>query len=863
MLEIYGLRTEYKINPLGMDEPQPRFFYKLRGDSLAQSARRLQVEGPSGECCWDSGWVESGESIQIVYAGTALCAHSRYHWRVKVRDEQGRESDWSQEDAWFETGFLGGAWQAQWIAGYTGQANLRPVQRMRRQFNLPQPIQSARLYITSLGLYEAYLNGEKVGDAVFTPGWTDYYTRVQYQAYDVTELLQAGENCLAVQLGEGWYCGHIARHWYQGDVTYGGHPALLAQLQVTCADGSTHTVITDGSWEQLQQRVIRYSDIYQGEHCEYWRENPAWKTGAKVAWSVSPVHVEEHQLQIDWQDGAPVRVREELPPRSITRRANGNYVVDFGQNLTGRERLHLKNTLPGTLIHIRHGEMLNPDGSVYTENLRSAAAETVYVTGGNPEEVYEPLFTFFGFRYLEISGWPGELTDEMLCARVIYSDLPVSGHFQCSNPLLNQLYHNIVWGQKGNFLDVPTDCPQRDERYGWTGDTQVFANTATFNFFCPEFYRKWLRDLNANQSQGHFPAIAPNPYQRGHTPGATAWSDAGLIVPWIMYQKYGDTEVLQRYCENMSRWLEVQVEAAGGSLLVKNARYGDWLNLDAPTSEELISTAYLAGMHKLLAEIYQVLGREQDCLEHQRKYEQVRKCFGENFFSPEGELLERTQTAALLALHFRLVPENAYANTVNFLLQDIRETRKLHLSTGFVGTPLLLPVLSSLGQTGLAYALLEQTTYPGWLYPVTQGATTCWERWNSWTEADGFGNVGMNSFNHYAYGAVAEWFFQNIGGLRMQNGLSQRGGKQLLLAPEPGQSLDEASVEYETLYGKVTSHWWRQGDRLIWEFSLPCNTSARIVPPGDKCIPVLDIPGLSLNADGDIFAAPGSYRLEL
>ena len=882
MLQVVDLQVEYKTNPIGMDEYVPRFYYTLEGDSLCQSARQIVVTCECGKVVWDSGWVEDDVTFQIEYAGEFLKPFTRYYWKVRVQDEAGAESDWTDGTAFFETGFLGGAWEGKWISFAQTDCYLQEVGRLRGDFtvNSKKKVAKARLYVTALGLYHAYVNGTNVTEDLFTPGWTQYDKRVQYQAYDVTDMLAKGKNALCFELAEGWYGGLLPRHWLSGGKKTYDYPKLLAELHITYADGTKEKVLTGNDFKRIYitgdnsgMSRIKMSDIYMGE--TYWsmEQGNVW---LEKDWSMGPgpkfgspggvglcVHdTLKDAPEIVWQSGAPVRHIMDVKPVSITKRKNGNWIVDFGQNLTGRERIHLKDIEAGTMIVIRHGEMLTADGCLYTENLRDAAATTTYICHCNKaEEVYEPSFTFYGFRYVEITGWPGKLTANQIEARVIHSDLKRTGTFTCSEPLINQLYSNVIWGQRSNFLDVPTDCPQRDERLGWTGDTQVFANVASFNMYSPEFYTKWLADLNACRTpDGAYTHFAPFPYGNPWG-GVTGWSDAGVICPWVMFRKFGDTRLMRKYYDNMCQWLDWQINKANGSLIVKNAHYGDWLNMDAPTDERLLSTAYMGGMNKLVADMAALLGQYDDYEYRMHRYEQVKEAYVKEFFTTKGELKVKTQTAALLSLAFGLVPEKWIAKTVAFLVKDIRVTHDLHLSTGFLGTPLLLKVLTEYGEVDLAYDLLMQTTYPGWLYPVTQGATTMWERWNTWTKDDGFGDVGMNSFNHYAYGAVAEWFYETICGIQdMTDCVCCGGFHRFRLAPQFGKKLSHAAATFQSMSGEITSSWKRTGKKVVWSFTVPCNTMAEIVLPDGVKLPKAK--GITVE-DGLAVALPGEYKLTL
>ena len=909
-LSVSDMCVEYKSRPIGMDEPKPRFSYRLSPVAGAwtvldpettppkhQTARRIVVkEKKSGRQVWDSGWVESGETIQIEYEGEPLKPFTAYTWSVTVKDEKGRisESDDTCTGPYyfastFETGFLGTPWEAEWIGTEPHSENLQPVPIFRGEMpSVPDAVE-ARLYITALGLYKPYLNNRDVfketttslssnAPVCMTPGWTDYYHRVQYQAYDVTELIGKNtKNILTIYLAEGWYSGRISRLWSDGNKpTYGDQPLLKAELHVRRADGSVAKLVTNKKWKYKDSKYVM-SDIYDGEHFDSTIDTAGQPYRDAVVFKSKALD----RIAVEWNSGEFVRKHETFHPESIRKLDDGTWIVDFGQNFTGRERINLHgNAEKGDVVRVRHAEMLNPDGTLYTDNLRSAKATTTYVSQGHHEVgVYEPQFTFYGFRYLGIEGWPNRLGAETIdrfsrdcvSAVAIYSALKQTGTFTCSEPLLNQLFKNIVWGQKSNFLDVPTDCPQRDERLGWTADTQVFANAATYNMDAAAFYTKWLRDLNLCQSpEGGYPSFAPDQYKYYETKGsdffgyAAGWSDAGLIVPWILYTKYGDKRVLELYFDNMLKWLDFQERKSEGTYIIDNAVYGDWLNMGADLSKPFVSTAYFAAMNTLAARIARAIGREEDARKREEVFRKTKAAFRARFMDENGELKEKTQTAALFVLDFGLFDEKERQNALEFLVKDITETRNLHLSTGFLGTPLLLRVLTENGQVDLAYKLLLQTSFPSWLYPVTQGATTMWERWDSWNEERGFGDVSMNSFNHYAYGAVADWFYETICGIRpITDDPSARGFKRFRLEPQPGHELKSASASYDSVYGHIESGWERGDDGLVLKFRVPCNTTAEVVfpCPADK---VPEVPGIARDeAKGVWIAVPGVYSVVL
>ncbi len=855
MLLIQNLLVEYKKNPMGMDEPCPRFFYELTGDgsSRYQSAYRITVAAEcadSTKTVWDSGIVKADRTVQIEYHGEALLPFTRYVWTVQVWDEHGAAS--ASASSWFETGFLSVRWRAKWIhPNWCGTC----LSRMLRDFSCTKKVCRARLYSTALGVYDVYLNGIKIGaEDLLKPGWTDYFERVQYQAYDVTELFaQPGNYTLAVTLAGGLFT-------CKG---YGGCPMFSGELHLDYEDGSREIISTDKDWKAFYIHIrnpMRNSHLYNGEIYEAWEETD-WKMPGGDRFYAVAVKVADEKtysslssLHVVWQSGPAIRRMKKMIPVSITKRPNATWLVDFGQNFTGREFFRLKNTMQGSTIVIKHGEMLNPDGSLYVENLRNAWQRTIYTTGTHDVEEYEPQYTYYGFRYLEISGWcGGTMTADDIYAYAVYSDLEETGSFQCSEPLLNQLYSNIVWGQRSNFLDVPTDCPQRDERQGWTGDIQVFGNVATYNMACGDFFTKWLEDLNLAQSlDGAYPHIAPKVSREKRFAGASGWGDAGITTPALMMLKYGDERIVRKYFRNMVAWLDWQIAEAGGAYLVKNAAFNDWLNIDARMDETYLSTACLGGMLCLLSGVAEKIGETQVAERLRSLYGSVKEAFCTAYFDADGVLNQKTQTSAVMALHYGLYPdENARKKTLAYLKKDIVENRGLHLSTGFLGTPLLLKTLTENGESDLAYDLLCQTSYPGWLYPVTQGATTMWERWNSWTEQDGFSDPEMNSFNHYAYGAVGDWFFETICGIQPK----YDGGKEhFRLAPIPGKRLKYASASYHSLYGEITSGWkWLEDGIFVWNFTIPANTTAEIVPP----------PGFTpADEQSNIRqAVPGSYEL--
>jgi len=850
----HRLRCEYRKAPLGMDVEHPRLSWAVGDTSRGamQSAYQIQVASTPEHLArgdadvWDSGRVESSRSIQVPYDGSALQSGERYWWRVRTWDEEGNASAWS-EARWWEMGLLDESdWrQARWIEPpWTPDTTApQPSPMMRNEFVLNAEahggIERARLYATAHGLYKMHLNGRRVSDQLFTPGWTSYHQRLQYQTFDVTDRVHDGANVLGAVLGDGWYRGHLG--FTNGRNRYGTTLALLAQLVVEYTDGTTRTVATGPDWRATRDGPIRRSDIYMGETYDARRERTGWSTpGYSGVGGWQPVRRADHAKGVLVAPAdPPVRRIQTLKPVRIFETPNGTTVADMGQNMVGWVRLTADGA-PGDTLTLRHAEALDQEGNLYTKNLRAAAQTDTLILGKEPV-TYEPHFTFHGFRYVAIDGSPGELSKDDLTGVVIHSDMRPTGHFESSSPLVNRLQHNIVWGQKGNFLDVPTDCPQRDERLGWTGDAQVFAETATFNMGVADFFTKWLRDLAADQYEsGSIPWVAPDVLEEAigeKRGGAAGWGDAGVIVPWVLYRRYGDTRILRRQYESMAAWVAFAREQAknGSNTYVWNTgwHFGDWLayNTDrsdypgATTSKDLIATAYFAHSTHLMAKTARVLGKEENAERYEQLFENIRAAFQREFVTPQGRVTSDTQTAYVLALAFDLLPEAQRDKAVRRLADDVRG---FHLTTGFLGTPDLTHVLTRRGETELAYDLLMRTEYPSWLYPVTKGATTMWERWDGIKPDSSFQDPSMNSLNHYAYGAVGDWLYQTVAGLQP----AAPGYKRIRIAPKPSDTLTHARALYESLHGRIASSWQRTDERFRLTVDVPPNTRATVRLPG-------------------------------
>jgi alpha-L-rhamnosidase len=843
-LTVEGLRVEYLSNPIGIDVVQPRLSWRITSTrrNTMQAAYQLQVGASEASLAggakllWDSGKKVSDASVFVDYGGPPAVSRTRCYWRVRVWDASGRTSPWSPVAYW-ETGLLQPAdWTAQWIGPPSTAADSLPSPSplLRRGFQVVDRVRAARLYVTSLGLYELRLNGQRVGDQLFTPGWTSYNHRLQYQTYDVTALLRPGANVLGAMLGDGWYRGQLG--FFGQRNLYGRRLALRAQLEIRYESGRIERVVSDSGWKMTTGPVLA-SDIYGGETYDARQERSGWATApyddrewAAVALVDAPPSVLVASLS------PPVRRVRELRPVAIRRAPSGETIFDLGQNFTGWARLSVRGPA-GTTVTLRFGEVLDKGGDLYTANLRAAAQTDRYTLSGKGREVFEPHFTFHGFRYVAVAGLAAPPDSTTITGIAVSSDLPQTGSFVTSDSLLNQLQRNIVWGQRSNFLDVPTDCPQRDERLGWSGDAQVFARTAAFNMDVAGFFEKWLSDVAADQDpSGSVPWVIPNPLGGDSIrfAGTAGWSDVAVIIPWTMYLTYGDRRLLERQYSSMRAWVDYARRRAGTDLIWRPGwQFGDWLALHsddpsypgATTSTDLIATAFLAHSTDLVSRTAAVLGREGDATEYRARFREIRDAFDREFVSRTGRVGENTQTAYALAIAFDLLPDSLVPAAAGRLAQDV-EARDHHLTTGFLGTPYLLHVLGATGHVGTAFQLLAQRTYPSWLYPITRGATTMWERWDGIRPDSSFEDPGMNSFNHYAFGAVGDWMYQNIGGIDVDP--AAPGYRRSRIAPRPGAGLTSASASLETSYGTLKSAWSLEGQRFVLDVTIPANTSAEV-----------------------------------
>jgi len=875
-LQITDLQCEYQSAPLGLGSAKPRLSWKLSSErrGASQAAYQVLAGTAKGEAdLWDTGRIESDQSIHVEYAGAPLTSRQRVYWQVKVWDETGAETE--SESAWWEMGLLERSdWTGEWIGSEIvgGPKEIPPVPFVRGEFLADKQVASARLYVTALGLYEFHINGRRVGADYFTPGWTHYGKRVQYQVYDVSDFITQGTNAAGALLGDGWYCGHFA---WKDRQYYGDRPELLAQIEIVYEDGSRSAVTTDSTWKTSTGPILE-SDMLMGERYDASKELSGWATSGYDDESWSPVTIfSDPGIDLTAMQGPPVRATQELspiaPPVLMETTDGPVRIYDLGQNMVGWARIRVSGEA-GTTVRLRFAEVLNPDGTLYITNLRSAKATDYYTLKGEGEEEWEPRFTFHGFRYVEVSA----LEPLSITGVVLHSDTPWSGEFSCSDPLVTQLQKNITWGQRGNFFEVPTDCPQRDERLGWTGDAQVFIRTAAFNMNVAPFFHKWLQDVRDSQYEdGAVPMVVPDEAGskaafQDASDGGPAWSDAAVICPWTIYLCYGDKRILEDNYTMMSRYVD-QLEAKSVNLirshpdLTGHLGFGDWLSINADTAQDLIGTAFLAHCAHLLSKIAGILGKTDGEQHYAELSERVKKAFQRRFLTEDGLLVTPSQTSCLLALHFDMVPQDKREGILKVLVRDIKR-RGNKLSTGFVGSPYINLVLTEYGRNDVAYDLLAQKEWPSWLYAVTQGATTIWERWDGWTHDKGFQDPGMNSFNHYAYGAIGAWLYSTVAGIKID--LEAPGYKNSILRPQPGGDLTWASASLETEFGRIASAWTKEDGRFKWTVTVPPNTTATAYVPTTEASSVTEsgkpIEGRPIYIHGAVVCKlqPGTYEFE-
>lgn len=896
----HALQAEYHRGPIALGTTAPRLSWKVKPAqagtrNLVQSAYEIQAAKSADAFdtapLWSSGKIASAATDQIEWKGSPLASRDRVSWRVRVWDGKDQPSAWS-EPASFGIGLLDPVdWTALWISAkddgtfetkeniqnfvndpVRGKLHVTPAKHFRKDFEAPA-VTRATLHATALGVYNVEINGLRVSDEVLAPGWSAYQRRIHSQTYDVTALVKAGKNTIGTTLADGWYSGYVAYGLLtdqeglvpgiNGRYYYGISPAVRVQLELELSDGSRRTIATDTTWK-CSTGPITESDILMGESYDARKEMPGWSSPGfdDSKWQPAVCKTGSN-AKIEPHPGNPVRPIEQIVPKSVREHAPGVHVFDLGQNISGVIRLKVKGKA-GDKVKIRYAEVLHNDGRLSTENLRCARAVDTYILKGDPNgEAWTPEFTYHGFQYVELTGFPGTPDKNAVTGIVLHSDTPLHGKFECSDPMLNQLHSNMVWTQRANFFEMPTDCPQRDERMGWTGDAQIYVRAATFNADIAAFYTKWLRDLNDDQwDYGAYPAYAPRPLARPNEHHAAGWMDAGVICPWTIWQVYGDTRVIREHWRKMNdfmAWRASRDPELKGAL--DDCNFGDWLSLgDVKTPIPFIDLAYHAYDARLMSEMAAAIGDQAASNKYKAQAAKVAAAFQKAYLQPDAKLAVHNQSAYAMALFFDLIPA-AQKDAAAGHLAALVKANGNKMTTGFLGTRPLLPALSATGHHDLAGVLMQQREFPSWGYEVDNGATTIWERWNSYIKGKGVHEPTMNSFSHYAFGAVCEWMFADLAGIDR----AAPGFDKVKIAPRPTGTITHASAGMETRHGALSCSWKIENGTFTADVVVPPNTTAEITLPvkgevseGGK--PAKEAPGIREATGNRLIAGSGVYR---
>ncbi|HTI99149.1 MAG TPA: family 78 glycoside hydrolase catalytic domain [Dongiaceae bacterium] len=865
-LSPVNLLCESKSNPIGLTETAPRLSWQVvaapgvRGQF--QRAYQIQVASTpdlltanTGDL-WDTGSVATNRTTQIAYAGAPLGSEQPCYWHVRVWDQDGQASAWSSPARWSlgllpATNALVNPWTAQWIgrddAPLLGNTNdnktYRAATQLRKDFVLSETPTHAVLYVTSLGLVEPHLNGGRVGADYFVPGWTDYNKRVYSRAYDVTGRLHPGTNTLGALLGDGWFRGNIS---ILGQNYYGTNTRMAAELHLQYAGGSNEVIATDGSW-LAGFGPIQQSDIQSGEHYDARLETSGWDNAgySNPAWSLVSTGATVKPLILEAPAEA-VRPQQLLMPVAVTQPQAGHYVVNFGQNFAGWVRLTVSNQPPGTRIVLKFSEWLNPDGTVFRDNLRSAAATDTYICKGGAVETWEPHFTYHGFQYVDVQGLSAAPAPGTVVGVVVHSDLAPAGAFACSDTQINRIYTNMLWTMRANYFDIPTDCPQRDERMGWCDGTEI-TRSGIFAMQGESFFSKWYQDMvDGKLDATTFPQMAPSPHKNFGF--ASGWADSAVLVPYSMYQTYGNTRLAERFYTDMQSHLQ-HYAATAKNFIGQSGSYGDWLAVDTSTPGNLVSTAFYAGCAGEMAELAAALGKTNDAIMYRALFTNIFNAFQENYVSADGTVGSGSESGYVIALYFDLLTP-AQQTQVAAKLAAAVQAQNGHPSTGMVATHWLLPMLARVGRSDLAYAMLAKTNYPSWGYCLNLGATTIWEHWAS-VNADGTVNTNvynypMNSLNHANLGTCAEWFHSGILGIDAL----QPGFQKISINPQPGGGLTWASGYYDSIHGRITSAWTNTATSFNLSVSVPANTTAEVHIPTTNAAAITESGLPAANAPG-------------
>jgi len=808
-----NLLCEYTSNPLGIDVVQPRFSWVCNHSERGQlqsayqilvGSNRANLDTENGDK-WDSGKVVSKESINVPYAGNSLESGKTYFWKVRIWDKDERISPWSKVGI-FEMGLLKSEdWKGKWIGGDS---------LFRKEFTIDKDIAQARVYISGLGYYELRINGDKVGDYVLDPGWTDYKKRVLYSTYDITKYLKRDKNTIGIMLGNGRY---IKEYGY-------ALPKAILQMNIEFIDGTNKSIVTDNTWKTAKSPIVS-NDIYNGEAYDARLEKIGWDKPNydDFDWNKARIADVPGGKLVSQASFSPIKVIKRVQPLKITSPKPDVYIYDFGQNFTGWVRLCVSGPR-GTKVNLRYAELLDEEGMINTVPNREAKATDTYILKGEGKEIYEPRFTYHGFRYVEVTGFPDTPTLESIEGRVVHSAVEPVGGFISSNPLINHIHKNVLWGQLSNLMSIPTDCPQRNERMGWMGDAQLTAEEAIYNFDMAGFYTKWINDIKeAQKEDGSVPDVVP-PYWSNY-PADPAWGTACVIIPWYLYQYYGDKRILEENYSLIKKWVEF-LSTKTEDYIVSYFKYGDWCPpahvKPVDTPGELTSTWYYYHDTLILSKIADILGKSTDTEKYSRLADRIKEAFNKKFLKND-RYASGSQTSNILPLFLDMVPEDKKEAVLKSLVDDIRISHSDHFNTGIVGTGYILDVLTKYGKADLAYKLITQTTYPGFGYMIREGATTVWERWEYLTGG------GMNSHNHIMFGTVDAWFYKVLAGINVDS--TEPGFQRIIIKPYVVGDLKYISASLRTIRGMISSSWARKDDSLILKITLPVNSQAKVSVP--------------------------------
>lgn len=877
MLKVKEIYIDYLKNPIGIDK-SPQFSWVIESDKRNVVQKGYQVQLSENEdfnsICFDSGKVEGENSAHIVLQNFIMKFTTKYYCRVKIFDYI-EESEWS-EGTYFVTTIDKSEWTADFITAEISDDYKKCSKGtyVRGDFELKKKVKNAYAYVTALGLYNFYLNGKKVGNDELTPGWTSYNRNLLYQSYEVTKYLEKGTNCSGAILGAGWFKGVMGLTKARNN--YGEKSAFSMELVVYYEDDTKESFFTNSKWIGTDAPVV-FSEIYDGETYDASFEVEDWSTNKlnnKEKWKNVDI-VDYDKSVIKAQSGSKVQVVEEISCKKFIVTPKGEKVLDFGQNLTGRVKFKATGK-KGDVVELRCFEVLDKDGNVYLDNMREAKTTIKYIFNKDETINFNPIFTYMGFQYVMVVLYPNEIKEGNFVAQVMHSEMERVGEISTSNPLLNQLHHNFLWGLKGNFVDVPTDCPQRDERLGWTGDAQIFCRTAMYLTNSYTFYKKWLVDVAVDQTKdGGVAHVVPN-IEEGKTDdnwllsqgehSASAWADVAVIMPWTMYQMYGDIEILKRQYSSMKLWIDFMDNHSNDYIWNYKLQFGDWVALDAEegsyfgaTPNDLTCTAYFAYSTGLFAKIAKVLGNTEDFEKYSNLNKNIVDKFQKTFFDDKGVMTAQTQTAHIIALYFELTPKK-FVKTAVENLKNLLNKEKGHLVTGFVGTPYFCHALSQNGGLKEAYDLLLKEDFPSWLYQVKMGATTIWEHWDGLKPDGTMWSADMNSFNHYAYGAIGEWFYRVMLGLELDE--NKAGFKHSIVYPRIGGNLEFVEGYHKSNYGEHKIHWKIKENEVHLKVFIPHNTTATIKL--DSCKEVIKNDNLIFNKKTDYYealAGSGEYNI--